>query len=403
MAKLLFFTCLYFVSIVVSAQKDSSIIVFKHANVIDGISKKALIDVTVSIADGKIVDIQKKVAKSSANAIIIDLQGKWLLPGYIDAHVHIDFKGASVALASGVTTARTMGGGEIDLKIRSAHRSGNNSLPDIIAAGYQLRPDMQETFFEDFPQFTGLKPKVSGVENLRLIVKALVSHKVDLIKILATERAGTPETDPSKRTFADEEIAAIVDEADKAGIPVAAHAHGDEGAYAAVKAGVRSIEHGTFLSDKTLALMKSKGTYYVSTFSNWDQTPPNPNYVNNPILAERKRTFRPALMEVTKKAYKMGILIVCGTDTRYSEPGHTMADEALYLNKAGMPAMDVIKAMTYTSAQCLDVHNRTGSIKKGMEADLVILKQSPLKDLSALHDILMVVNNGQIVVNKMQQ
>ena len=148
--------------------------------------------------------------------------------------------------------------------------------------------------------------------------------------------------------------------------------------------------------------MKSKDTYFVPTFSNWDQTPSNSKYVNHPVLAERKRTFLPALTEVIKEAYKMGIPIVCGTDTRYSEPGHTMADEALYLHKAGMPGMEVIKAMTYTSARCLGVHDRTGSIKKGMEADLVILKQSPLKDLSTLHDILMVVNNGQIVVNKMQ-
>jgi imidazolonepropionase-like amidohydrolase len=219
---------------------------------------------------------------------------------------------------------------------------------------------------------------------------------------LATERAGTPETDPLKRTFTDEEIVAIVDEATKAGIPVAAHAHADEGAYAAVKAGVRSIEHGTFLSDKTLALMKSKGTYYVPTFSVRDQRPADPKNVNNPILEERKKSFLPHLMEVTMKAYKMGILVVCGTDTRYSEPGHTMADEALYLQKAGMPAMDIIKAMTSTSAKCLGIYDRTGSIKKGMEADIVILRQSPLKDLSALHDILMVVNNGQIVVTLTQ-
>ena len=394
--------CLIIYALIASAQ-DSSIIVFEHANVIDGISDKPLMNVALIIDHGKITVIQKGKIKIPSHAIIIDLKGKWLLPGYVDAHVHINFEQAKTALQSGVTTARTMGGEEIDLKIKSAHRSGNDSLPDIVAAGYQLRPDMAETFFKDFPQFIGLKPRVSGVENVRLIVKALVSHQVDLIKILATERAGTPETDPRKRTFTDEEIAAIVDEAGKAGIPVAAHAHADEGAFAAVKTGVRSIEHGTFLSDQTLALMKSKGIYYVPTFSFRDQTPSKPEYVNNPILAERKRTFLPAKMEVTKKAYKMGILIVCGTDTRYSEPGHTMADEAQYLHNAGMPAMDAIKAMTYTSAQCLGVHDRTGSVKKGMEADLVILKRSPLKDLNALHDIVMVVNDGQIVVNKIRQ
>jgi imidazolonepropionase-like amidohydrolase len=172
-----------------------------------------------------------------------------------------------------------------------------------------------------------------------------------------------------------------------------AHASADEGAYAAVKAGVRSIEHGTFLSDKTLALMKSKGTYYVPTFSFWDETPANPNNIN-PILEKRRR------IDVTKKAYKMGILILCGTDTRYSEPGHTIADEALYLQKAGMPAMKIIKAMTSTTAQCLGIQHRTGSIKKGMEADIVIVAENPLEKLEALKDIRMIINDGKLVYKK---
>jgi imidazolonepropionase-like amidohydrolase len=261
---------------------------------------------------------------------------------------------------------------------------------------------MPEEFYKDFPEFTNLKPRVQGVENVRRIVKALVAHKVDFIKILATERAGTPDTDPRKRTFTDEEIVAIVDEANKAGIPVAAHAHGDEGAYAAVRAGVRSIEHGSYLSDKTLALMKSRRTYLVPTFSFWEQTAATLQNKDNPVLAERIKTFVQLVHGVTSRAYKMGVSVVAGTDTRYVVSGLTMESEAAQLQKAGMSAMDIIKAMTHRSAQCLRIDARTGTVKKGMEADLVVLEQNPLSDITALKKIVMVVNDGKVVINRLQ-
>ncbi len=152
----------------------------------------------------------------------------------------------------------------LDVRIREAHRQGGEDLPDVVAAGYQIRPDMAAAFFEDFPALADLRTRVSGTDNVRRVVRAIVSRGVDHIKFLATERSGD---DPRKRTFSDEEIEALVDEARKAGLRVAAHAHGDEGAVAAVKAGVHSIEHGTFISDQTLASMKQRGTYYVPTFA----------------------------------------------------------------------------------------------------------------------------------------
>jgi len=393
MKKSIISLCLIIYALIVSAQ-DSSIIVFQNANVIDGISDKPILNIAIVIDHGKITDIRKGKIKIPSNAVIIDLKGKWLLPGYIDAHVHLgDFERAQRALRSGATTVRTGGSRNFfGITMREAHRHGRADLPDVLDAGNQVRPDMfdlDSSLVKKFPELANIKSPLSGTDNVRRVVKALASKGVDHIKVIATERAGIVDTDPGKQTFTDEELIAIVDEANKAGLKVMAHASTDEGAYAAVKAGVRSIEHGTFLSDKTLALMKSKGTYYVPTFSFWDETPANPNNIN-PILEKRRR------IDVTKKAYKMGIRIVCGTDTRYSEPGHTIADEALYLQKAGMPEMEIIKAMTSTAAQCLGIQDRTGSIKKGMEADIVILKQDPLKDLNALHDILMVVNNGQI-------
>ena len=287
---------------------------------------------------------------------MIDLKGKWLLPGYIDSHVHVDFEQAQRALRFGITTARTMGGGGfIDIEIRDAHRRGRSDIPEVLAAGYGARPDVfAPSFLKDFPELADMMPRVSGVENVRRLVRAFGSKGVDHIKILATERAGTPDTVPRKRTFTDEELSAIVDEAQKAGLKVAAHAHGDEGAYAAVKAGVHSIEHGTWLSDKTLRLMKSRGTWLVTnSFADLDR-PLGSIISTNPILVERGRTMWPQAREVTRRAYQMGVKVVGATDLNYGrefDSGRwTIADNAAGLVEVGMPKMEAIKAITSQAA-----------------------------------------------------
>lgn len=394
----------------VSAQNGSGVIVFQHANVIDGISSEPLRDVTVIVANGKIAGIQKSLKSIPAGAEVIDLKGKWLLPGYIDAHVHINFEQAQRALRFGVTTARTMGGGFIDIEIRDAHRQGRTDIPEVLACGYQVRPDVVNapSFLKDFPELADMKSPVSGTENVRRLVRAFASKGVNHIKVLATERAGTADTDPRKRTFSDEELIAIVDEARKAGLKVAAHAHADDGAYGAVKAGVRSIEHGTWLSEKTLRLMKAQGTWLVTNILSdsatafWNSVMPP-----DPILVERRRTMRPQATEVTKRAYTLGVPVVAATDITYGsmfDSGRvTIADNAAGLAEAGIPKMEAIKAITSQAAKLLEINKRTGAIKKGLEADIVIVGENPLSSISALKDIRIIVNDGRVVFNKVDQ
>jgi imidazolonepropionase-like amidohydrolase len=288
----------------------------------------------------------------------------------------------------------------VDVQIRDAHRQGREDLPDVVAAGYMIRPDMSPAFFEDFPELAELRTRLSGAENLRRVVRALVSRRVDHIKFLATERAGTPETDPRKRTFSDDEIAALVDEARKAGRRVAAHAHGDEGASAAVKSGVHSVEHGTFMEEETLAAMQQKGTFYVPTFTVERQPPTRTEDRDNPILAERRRIGLPLRTKLTGLAESRGIPLAAGTDLRYNMPNLSMADEALYLEKAGVLPSRVLQIMTSGSATLLGVQNRTGAIEAGLEADLVVLGANPLAGLEALKDIRMIVNDGKIAFRK---
>lgn len=413
MKKLIACICLFINVLAISAQDSPRVIVFQHANVIDGLSSEQLRDVSVTIANGKIASIRKALGRVPAGAEVIDLKGKWLLPGYIDSHVHLgNFESAQRALRFGITTGRTMAADHfIDVEIRDAHRRGRTDIPEVIAAGYQVRPDVFDafpSFIKDFPELADMKPRVSGTENVRRVVRAFASKGVDHIKILATERAGTPDTDPRKRTFTDEELIAIVDEARKAGLKVAAHAHGDEGAYAAVKAGVRSIEHGTWLSDKTLTLMKARGTWLVTNIAGvsgttfWESINPP-----NPILAERRRTMRPLAMEVTQRAYRLGIPIVAASDFTYGpqfDSGRaTLADNAAGLAEAGIPKMEAIKAITSQAAKLLEINKRTGAIRKGLEADIVIVGDNPLSSIEALKDIRIVVNDGKVVFNKVDK
>ncbi|HSE32142.1 MAG TPA: amidohydrolase family protein [Pyrinomonadaceae bacterium] len=409
MKRLIACICLFINALAISPQDRPRVIIFQHANVIDGVSREPLLDVSVTIANGKITGIQKSLKRMPAGAEVIDLKGKWLLPGYIDSHVHVDFEQAQRALRFGITTARTMGGGGfIDIEIRDGHRRGRSDIPEILAAGWGVRPDVfGPSFLKDFPELADMKPRVSGVENVRRLVRAFASKGVDHIKVLATERAGTPDTDPRKRTFSDEELIAIVDEARKAGLKVAAHAHGDEGAYAAVKAGVHSIEHGTWLSDKTLRLMKSRGTWLVSNiFADLDR-PLGSIVSTNPILVERGRTMWPQAREVTRRAYEMGVHVVGATDLNYGrefDSGRwTIADNAAGLAKAGIPKMEAIKAITSQAAKLLEIDKRTGAIKKGLEADIVIVGDNPLSSIEALKDIRMIVNDGVVVFNKIDQ
>ncbi len=381
---------------------QSKTLALTHANLIDGVSSTALNDVTVIIRDGRIDAVGAGI-ETPPGATVLDLKGRWLLPGFVDAHAHVsDMRAARAALASGSTTLRCLGVGHFaDAGIRDLSRAGAADLPDIIAAGYHVRPRMADEFFMNFPAMNNFMTGLSGVENVRRVVRAMIERGANVIKTMGTERAGLPDTDPRKRVFTDEELAAIVDEARKQNVFVACHAHGDEGARAAVRAGARSIEHGTYLSDETLALMKERGTYLVPTIATvMDLIDPGGDY-DNPVLAVRGRAMLPRIREVTAKAAKMGVRIVAGTDTSYGPASiRRMPHEIIEIVACGMSHMDAIKSATSVSAACLGVDNRVGAVKKALEADLVVVDRNPLLDITAIQDVLVVINNGHIVINR---
>ena len=388
----------------VAAQTPSEVLVFTRANVIDGIAGHPLRNMTVVARDGRIERVSPTPILAPAGARVIDLNGRWLLPGLIDAHVHLrDLASARMALRSGVTTARSMGVNHFaDIGIRELHRVGAPDVPDIVAAGYHVRRRLADEFFLDAPHLHSLMRGISDPEDVRLAIRSMVGRQVNVIKVMATERAGLPETDFLRRVLTDDELTTAVAEATQAGIAVAAHAHSDEGARAAVRAGVRSIEHGTLLSDTTLAMMKERGVCFVPTTTFWlDMLHPGGEY-DNPALAARARAMLPRLREATRAAWTMGVKVAAGSDMRYDPAGGLhVTDEIAALVESGMPPMSAIQSATSIAAECLGIERRTGAIRAGLEADLIVVDGDPLAEIIGLRKVVLVVNDGSVAVDQL--
>jgi len=372
-----------------------------HANVVDVTTGAITRNATVLVRNGRIESIGG--GSAPAGTQIIDLAGKYLVPGLMDAHTHLDnLAAARRALETGVTTARSASVGSFrDVALRDLVRAGYVIGPDIIAAGVFVTPDIGDGALAD----TGLGPLMTSVrtpEQLRALVQVNLRHGVDVIKTRGTERAGTPTTDPRQQVYTEAELRTIVEEAATRGIPVEAHAHGDEGAYAAVKAGVRSIEHGTYLSDSTLALMKAKGAWLVPTFSTlYDLLEPGGDY-DDPVTHTRAMHMIPRATRTIQQAHRMGVRLVTGADVSYTPQSLTrVSHEILRFVELGLTPLEALQAATINAAELFGIQDRTGRIAPGLEADLIAVEENPLASPVTLQDILLVVSNGRVGLNRL--
>ena len=385
------------------AQLPQETLVLTGAHVIDGISPQAIMNATVVVEDGTIRRIETGAFTPPPGARVIDLGGRYLLPGLVDAHTHASsLSAARRALESGVTTLRSASvGGFQDVALRELARSGMIAGPDVLATGVFVSPTLGESVLAD-PRLAPLHDGVNTPEELRLLVDVNADRGVDWIKTRGTERAGLPDTDPRKQSYTEAQLRAIVEAADRHGIPVQAHAHGDEGARAAVRAGVRSIEHGTYLSDETLALMSRNGTFLVPTYITVeDLVHPGGDY-DDPVLMIRGRHMLPTLEETVKRARRAGVKIVTGADTGYGpESILRIPMEVGHFVRMGMTPLEAIRSATVVAAEMLGLEESTGAIRPGLEADLIVVQGNPLEDIRFLQDVLMVVSNGRIGMNRL--
>lgn len=374
---------------------------FIHANLINGKENKVYANAIVFVRAGKIERIGK-AGDDTSGYELIDCEGYYLLPGLIDAHSHLDnLASAKRALETGVTTVRTAGVAAFqDVALMELSKSGRIAGPDVVPAGVYVSPNLEETILAD----VRLGALINGVrteEELRLLVNVNIDRGAKVIKTRGTERAGRPETDPREQVYTEQQIRVIVQEAAKRNVPVMIHAHGDEGARAAVLAGAKSIEHGTFLSDETLQLMKERGTFLVPTFITLeDLTQPGGDYIG-PVLELRGKFMMPQAEKVFKKAHALGVKIATGADNGYTaNTTSRISLECAHFVRMGMSPYEAMQAATVRSAELLGLSSSTGQIDKGFDADFILVPGNPLEEIRYLQDVLLVVSNGHIALKR---
>ena len=391
---------------VLAAQRSNAVetIALTNASIVNVRTGAVTRGATVVLRGGTIDSAGSAAAPAGARTI--DLRNRFVVPGLIDAHVHIgSLPQLRSALESGVTTVRSAGVSNfVDVGLRELVRRGHLAGPDVIAAGYHVRPNLAPEFFMDFPELGDLlaPPGINSGAAIRRVVAANLSRGVDWIKTNATERAGTPDTDPRRQLYSQEELRMLVVAAGDKSIPVMAHAHGAEGADAAVRAGVRSIEHGTYLSDETLQMMAKQGTYFDPTLDIVnDLTEPGGDY-DNAGLKRRGEMMLPILRAAIAKAAKLGVKIVAGSDTGYGPNSIArVSREAAELVGAGLTPLQALQAATITNAEMLRLEKRIGAIEAGFEADVVVVDGNPLEDIRTLLDPLLVISNGRVGLDRL--
>ncbi len=375
-----------------------------NASVVDVATGEVRRGQTVVLRAGRIESIGTAAPPAASAPARVDLGGRYLIPGLIDAHVHIATPAAMrVALESGVTTVRSGGVSHFaDVGLRELVKKGHLPGPDVLAAGYHVRPQPAAEAWLDAPDLGDLMAGLTTPGALGRFVRFNLSRDVDWIKVIATERAGTPDTDPRKQVYTEAELALVVSEAAARGVPVLAHAHGAEGALAAVRAGVRSIEHGTFLNEETLKLMASAGTYFVPTIDVVnDLAGPGGEY-DNVGLQLRGQMLKPVLVETVRRARAAGVKIVAGSDTGYGPASMArLSREVVELVEAGLPPLAALQAATSRTAEMLRLDKQIGQVRAGFEADLVVVDANPVEHPRTLLDPLYVVSNGRVALDRL--
>lgn len=381
---------------------------------------------TVIIEDGRILSVEDGYIAPEEGAELIDLSEGYVLPGLIDSHVHLTSEfspdmrvmmlsqsevdealdGAMYArrtVEAGFTTVQDVGSSpEAIFSLRDAIMEGDLTGPRIRAAGASISPT------GGHGDVNGLSPALmnvfesefacNGADDCRRSVRLAIRGGADVIKITATGGVLSNTRAGLGQQFFDDELVAIVEAAESMGRRVTAHAHGVEGINAALRAGVHSIEHGSYLNDETIALFLEHDAVLVPTViagitvTGWVEEPwlPAPS-------REKAAIVGPLMLDMLRRAHEGGVRIAFGTDTGVSRHGEN-AQEFLYMVEAGFEPEEAIRAATVVAAEHVELSSEIGTIESGKSADIIAVMGDPVEDISELLDVDFVMARGAVYV-----
>lgn len=356
-------------------------------------------DAVVVFARGRVVaagsrdETRRAVREHGRGTRVLQADGRWIVPGLIDVHVHNNtLEDAATVLRAGATSTRS--GSSLfyqDIALREYSKWAPGRVPRMLAAGTFVTPDLGDTILGD-PELTPLAALPDGVRapaDLARVTKVNLARGADVIKTRANPRAGLPEQDPLELVYDHEQLAAVVKAAGKAG--VLCHAYSEKGIDGAVRAGVRSIEHGVFVSEKTLDEMARRGTYFTPTVATIDGM----RRSADPVLRARGTEYVPVLMEAIAEAHRRGVPVVAGTDS-FGTAVDAIGKETRFLHEAGLSPLEALRSAT-TRAARLFGWSRAGRLVPGAFADAVIVDANPLDNGAALEKVKGVIAQGVVV------
>jgi imidazolonepropionase-like amidohydrolase len=412
-------------SATVSLQVQADTVVLECQQLLDVQSGKLLTAQQV-LVDGERIKAVGSTVEAPADARRLQLET--CLPGLMDMHVHLDGQSApnsyikqfqlnagdyalssayyaGITLRAGFTTVRSLGDGyNSSIALRNSINSGQTIGPRIFtsAAGIGTtggHADPTNGYRADLMGDPGpIDGVINSPEDARKAVRQRYKEGADWIKITATGGVLSLAKNGQNPQFMTDELEALVAAANDYGLPVAAHAHGKEGMKRAVLAGVTSIEHGTWMDDEVIKLMKQKGTWYVPTITAGKfvaEKAAIDGYFPE-VVRPKAAAVGPLIQETFARAYKGGVKIAFGTDMGVGPHGEN-AREFVYMVEAGMPALEAIRAATLNTAELLQQTENIGSISAGKYADIIAVSGNPLEDVRLLSDVKFVMKGGQVI------
>ena len=400
-----------------------------HAGtLIDGIADKARSEVSIVIEGERIAGIEDGFVELEG-AELIDLSDRTVMPGFMDMHVHLlseldppqsysqgfYMNSADVALGSlvyaertleaGFTTVRDLGANDVEaiLALRNAINRGAVDGPRIFAAGKSIattggHADPTNGIRMDLRGDPGPKEGVvNGTADAFKAVRQRYKDGSDVIKLTVTGGVLSLAKSGDNPQFTDEELEGIMSAAKDYNFVVAVHAHGAEGMKRAIRAGVDSVEHGTYMDDEAMKLMKRNGTWYVPTISagKWVAALSEQDGKLPAVVRPKAAAVGPQIQDTFAKAYDSGVKIAFGTDAGVSPHGAN-AKEFVFMVEAGMPPMEAIKSATMNAATLLRVEDELGSIEAGKYADIVAVDGDPLANIAVLESVDFVMKSGRV-------